>query len=114
MLDAVADVLFVESAFVCFAAWGNLPWLLPVAVGASAGVYAAASWQRARRAGRLELARSRIGHAAGVLNYALVGILAAEPAASGMLPGWLVGGGALAVGGVNLLAVLDRVLTWRR
>ena len=114
VLDTVADVLFVESAFVCFALWGRVPWLLPIAVGASVGAYAVASWRRARSAQRLELARSRIGHAAGVLNYALVGVLAAEPIVPWAAPAWLVGGAALGVAGVNLLAVLGRALSWRR
>lgn len=114
VLDTVADVLFVESTFVCFAVWGRLPWLLPVAVGASVGAYAGASWRRARVAQRLELARSRVGHAAGVLNYALVGVLAAEPIVPGAIPAWLVGAAAIAIAGVNLLAVLGRMLSWRR
>ncbi len=107
VLDTVADVLFVESTFVCFAVWGRVSWLLPAAVGLSVAAYAVASWHRARLARRVELARSRIGHAAGVLNYALVGMLAAEPIVA--MPAWLVGAAALGVAGVNLLAVLGRI-----
>jgi phosphatidylglycerophosphate synthase len=108
VFDTVADVLFIETTFVCFAMWGRLSWLVPAAVAASVSAYAAASWRRARVARRLELARSRIGRAAGVLNYALVGVLAAEPAVS--MPAWLIGPAALGVAGVNLLAVLGRIV----
>lgn len=110
LLDNMVDVLFVESAFVCFAAWGLLSWIVPLVVGASVGAYAYDSWRRARFSGTVQLDRSRVGHAAGVCNYALVGLVAAQLGWPATLPGWSISAAGCITAGLNMVAVLFRVL----
>jgi cardiolipin synthase len=114
LLDTVADVLFVEGTFVGFVLWDVLPWILPLAVAVSVGAYGVATRRRSRLAGRIEFARSRLGHAAGVLNYALVGVLAALSMVPEWLPGRPVTAAALLVAAVNLLAALEHVVALLR
>jgi len=73
LLDNAADVTFVLGAASTGAALGLLPWRVPIAIGIAFGAYALAS-----AGGRGEAARAytRIGHAAGVCNYLLAGLLA--------------------------------------
>ncbi|TMA65211.1 MAG: hypothetical protein E6J69_13630 [Deltaproteobacteria bacterium] len=98
LLDNAADVLFVLGAASTGAALGLLPSRVPVAIAVSFGAYALAS-----AAGRAEAARAytRIGHAAGVCNYLLAGLLAAVVARPG--PGWgpVLDAAGLVVLGVN-------------
>jgi hypothetical protein len=55
-----------------------LPWVVPLAVVASVSAYAGASWRASRHAPGVHLARSGVGHAAGVMNYLCVGVIAAR------------------------------------
>lgn len=104
LLDVVADVAFVLAGTTSGAALGLVSPAVPVAIAASVTAYAIA----ARRQGGAR-ARSRLGHAAGVLNYALVGLVAGAR----WLPGgpWapLVAATGLVVVAVNVAAALDRV-----
>jgi len=56
-----------------------------------------------------QVARSALGHAAGVLNYALVGLLAGVAVLPGRAWAPLLGAGGWIVVGVNLAAVLSRL-----
>jgi hypothetical protein len=58
----------------------------------------------------LALARSRIGHAAGVMNYACLGFVAARMAWPTLGPPALVPSAALVTVAVNMGAVLVRAL----
>jgi phosphatidylglycerophosphate synthase len=72
--DHCADICFLMVALSTYAVLGTAPWWVPAAVGGSFGAYVLDSWLRNGEGGT-GLVGSRIGHAAGVLNYALVGIL---------------------------------------
>lgn len=97
LLDNAADVTFVLGAASTGAALGLLPWRVPVAIAIAFGAYALAS-----AGGRGEPARAytRIGHAAGVCNYLLAGLLAATVLRPGR--GW---GPVLDVAGLAVLSV---------
>ena len=108
LLDNVADVAFVLGGTATAAVLGLLPWAVPAAIALSVGVYAIASARLSADAGAPCLARSRSGHAAGVLNYLVVAVVAAAVALPG--PGWklplaLAAGAAVAA---NLAAVAER------
>lgn len=83
MLDNVADVGFVLSATIAGAARGLLWWPVPVSIALSAGSYALASVATSRATGTPRLARSRLGHAAGVCNYVCAGSVATVVALPG-------------------------------
>ncbi len=72
--DHFADICFLMAVLTTYAVLGTAPWWVPAAVGGSFGAYVLDSWWRNGEGGA-GLVGSRIGHAAGVLNYALVGIL---------------------------------------
>jgi CDP-diacylglycerol--glycerol-3-phosphate 3-phosphatidyltransferase len=72
--DHFADICFLLAALSTYAVLGTVPWWVPAAVGGSFGAYVVDSWAR-NGSGAAGLIGSRIGHAAGVLNYTLVGIL---------------------------------------
>lgn len=69
VLDNLADLAFVLAATGAGAAHGIVSWAAPLAIAASFAGYAIAS-------SRGKLARSRLGHAGGVLNYGLAGVIA--------------------------------------
>ena len=72
--DHFADICFLLTALSTYAALGTAPWWVPAAVGGSFAAYVVDSWVRNGHGGG-GLIGSRIGHAAGMLNYTLVGIL---------------------------------------
>jgi phosphatidylglycerophosphate synthase len=103
VLDNAADVAFVVAASATGAALGLLPWVAPMAIVLAFTTYAIASASQGR------IARSAAGHAAGVVNYGLAGLVAAaavvpEP---GLAPALRLAGFATA--GINLVAVLGRL-----
>jgi len=109
-LDNVADIAFVLAGTGTAAALGLVPPAVPAAIAVAFAGYATASLGRSAREGRWRLARSRLGHGAGVLNYALTGVVAGAVALPAMP--WrpvLAVGGALVVA-VNLAAVLARLV----
>src|SRR5262249_61065204 len=73
-LDWVAEVVFVLAATVAGAVLGRCPWLVPASIVASVVGYAIHSVRLSTAARAPELARSTIGHWAGVANYVLVGL----------------------------------------
>ena len=108
LLDPVADVAFILAAFVPAAAWGHVSWLVPGAILASVVRYGVAMARaRPRGLGR-EPARSRVGHAAGVVNYAGVGVLVAAMAWPKSLASPCLPVAALVIVVVNLGAVAER------
>jgi len=72
VLDNVADVAFVLAGTTTAAWAGRLSAMVPLAIAAAVLAYARASAGLSRRTRVVGLARSWIGHAAGVANYALV------------------------------------------
>jgi phosphatidylglycerophosphate synthase len=104
VLDIVADVAFVLAGTGTGAALGLVSWAVPVAIVLAIGSYAAASLSQSA------LARSRAGHAAGVANYALVGLVGGSVALPGRAWPWILGLGGAGVAGLNLAAVLERVV----
>jgi phosphatidylglycerophosphate synthase len=114
LLDTGADVLFLGGALVLFAARGRIPWVVPGAMGAAVAMYAHDSWRRARGSGMLALDRSTVGHAAGVANFALVGLLAAEHGFPTWLAARVVDVGALATASLNAASAGQRLAgRWR-
>jgi phosphatidylglycerophosphate synthase len=106
VLDNVADIAVVLAATGSAAALGLVPLVAPLAIVLAFGAYAVASVRRASSGP----ARSRLGHAAGVANYALA--LLAAGALAFPSPVWTapLRTAGLAVAGLNLGAVLDRVV----
>lgn len=107
VLDTVADVAFVLGGLATAAAIGLVPWIVPASIGASAGAYAVAS-RRAPAAGR-GLARSRLGHWGGVLNYACLGVVAGAVAWPGTAWALPLAAASLCTAAVNLAAVALRL-----
>jgi phosphatidylglycerophosphate synthase len=73
-LDAAADVTFVLAAISSEAALGALPWYIPLLIAASFSQYVVDSSLIARQP-----IRSRLGHLGGMINYAIVIVLAVMP-----------------------------------
>jgi len=105
VLDNAADIAFVLAGTLTAAALGVVPRAVPLAIGVAFGGYVAASVRGAA------LARSRVGHAAGVLNYALVGLVAGAAALPGAVWRPVLSLASLVVIGVNGAAVVERLLT---
>jgi phosphatidylglycerophosphate synthase len=108
-LDSVADIAVVLAATGSAAALGLVPVVAPIAIAFAFGAYALASLRRPT-AGP---ARSRPGRAAGVANYGLA-LLATGPLA---IPATVwsepLHAAGLVVAGMNLAAVVDRVVPRR-
>lgn len=107
VLDNVADIAFVLGGLSTAAILGLVPWIVPASIALSAGAYAVAS--RSARPTGGGLARSRVGHWGGVLNYACLGVVAGAvgwPDARWAVP---LGLTALATAAVNLAAVALRL-----
>jgi phosphatidylglycerophosphate synthase len=119
LFDHATDVLFVGASLVVFASSGRISWWVPAAVIGAVAAYAHAVWRDGRvgtdgRGGAgAGGARSAVGHAAGVLNYILVGILAVDVAIPALVPGWLLGTTATTVVAANTLAVAGRIVSGR-
>jgi CDP-diacylglycerol--glycerol-3-phosphate 3-phosphatidyltransferase len=107
ILDNVADIVFVLGGLATAAALGLVSWLVPASITCSAGGYAIAS-ARAPSPGA-GLARSRLGHWAGVCNYACLGLVSGSLALPGMVwpPLLMVAGAGTAA--INLAAVATRL-----
>jgi phosphatidylglycerophosphate synthase len=114
LLDHATDVIFIGSSLVFFATTGRIPWWVPLAVAASVAAYARDLWRDVRATRDPTGARSAVGHAAGVVNYMLVGLLAADLALAGTLPAWLIHMTAGSTAGINALAFVGRLWSLRR
>jgi phosphatidylglycerophosphate synthase len=113
VLDTVADVAFVLAGTGAGAALGLVPTAVPAAIAVSVAGYALASMGTTSQGGELRLARSRVGHWGGVCNYALTGLIAGAAWLPG--PAWakILAAASLGVVGVNLAAVLERMVPAR-
>lgn len=109
LFDHATDVLFLGSSLVLFAACGRVSWWVPAAVAVAALGYGHVLWRRLGAPERAQDARTALGHAAGVVNYGLVGLLAGDLAVAGSVPGWLVRVAGLTTVGINVLAVVGRL-----
>jgi phosphatidylglycerophosphate synthase len=109
LLDSGADIVFVLAATGAGAASGRLSWLVPIAIAAAATPYLVATLRRVRAHDPSPRAYSAVGHAAGVCNYALAGLLAGSVALP--LPSWpsLLTGASTVVVFLNLTAVAQRL-----
>jgi len=112
ILDNVADIAFVLAGTGAGAALGLVPRAAPAAIAAAFAAYAAASIDRSARQGSWSVARSHLGHAAGVLNYALTGLVAGAAAFPGRAWGPALQLGSALIIAVNLGAVLERGASW--
>jgi len=106
VLDNVADVTFVLGGLAAAAALGRISWIVPASIGLSAGAYAAAS-ARPRR--ETALARSRLGHWAGVVNYVCLGVVAGSVAWPDDRWRLVLGTAGAATAALNLAAVGSRL-----
>jgi phosphatidylglycerophosphate synthase len=108
LLDNLADVAVVLAGTITGAVLGLVPGLLPGAIGVSFGAYLRASLAGSSPTG-WRPARSRLGHAAGVLNYAVVLAIAGAVALpeAPFVP--LLPAAGVVVAGVNAGAVVARM-----
>ncbi len=72
-LDSVADIAFVLTALICEAQVGAIPTYIPALIGVSFAQYAIDSIVIS---GSPTPVRSRLGHLGGIVNFALVLLLA--------------------------------------
>src|SRR5262245_3908527 len=105
VLDNVADITFVLVGLTTEVALGMISWLVPVSIASSAGLYAAAS-MRPRGGGGL--ARSRVGHWAGVFNYACLGLVTGAVAWPGSAWRPILVVASAVTAGINFAAVATR------
>ncbi len=110
ILDNVADVAFVLGGLVTAAALGMVTWVAPVSIVGSVGGYVLASRRLSRQAGPPRLARSRIGHWAGVVNWACVGVVAGALALPQVVGPRLLDVAGVATSAINLAAVGARLV----
>lgn len=110
MLDNVADIAFVLGGLATAAALGLVPWLIPGTVMLSAVDYGRTLLEERRGVVRAGLARSGVGHAAGVLNYACLGVVCGRLAVPGVVPPTVALVVELATVVTNLAAVVGRVV----
>jgi phosphatidylglycerophosphate synthase len=110
ILDNVADVAFVLGGLVTAAALGLVTWVAPLSIVGSVGGYVLASRQLSRQDGPPRLARSRIGHWAGVVNWACVGVVAGALALPQVVGPGLLGVAGAVTSAINLAAVGARLL----
>jgi phosphatidylglycerophosphate synthase len=112
VLDNVADIAFVMVGLTTAVTLEMIPWLVPASIGLSAGSYASASMRSS--ATDSTLARSRLGHWAGVLNYVCLGLVTGAVAWPGR--GWspVLTVASVVTAGTNLAAVATRFAAARR
>jgi len=108
LLDSVADIVFVLVATMAGAVTGRLSWAVPVAIVGAAAPYLVATLRRIGATEDAPRAYSAVGHAAGVCNYALAGLLAGSVALPG--PSWppLLAAASAVVIALNLTALAQR------
>ena len=110
LLDNVADIAFVLSGLGAAAALGMVPWLVPAAVLLAVVDYARAALEVAHDVAHARIVRSRIGHAAGVMNYACLGVVCARVAWGDAVPALVLLAAELGTIAVNVGAVVERVV----
>lgn len=109
-LDHFADIGFLLAAYAAFVVRGDAPWWVPASIAAAFGFYVADSLLRSAPA-QPNLIGSRIGHAGGVANYVLLGVLTFNAAAElRLLPPEPVLALCALVPAYSAAAVLSRLL----
>jgi phosphatidylglycerophosphate synthase len=107
-LDSLADVVFVLTALTCEAAAGAIPAYIPALIAVSFAQYTIDSVVISRSSTPV---RSRLGHWGGVVNFALVMVLASVP--PHRLPGILPREGAPLIAIYYLAAIFERATGYR-
>ena len=110
LLDNAADIALVLGGLGTAAALGIVPWLVPAAVLLAVVDYARAALEVTHGVVNARAVRSRIGHAAGVTNYACLGVVCARVAWSDAVPTEVLLLAELATIAVNVGAVIERVV----
>lgn len=110
VLDNVADIAFVLGGLATAAALGLVPWLVPAAIVLAVVDYGRASLEANPGGAAEDLARNRLGHTAGVLNYACLGVVCAGLAWPAAVPAIALPIVELATVATNMGAVVVRVL----
>ena len=108
LLDSLADIVFVVLATTAGAVTGRLSWAVPVAIVGAGTPYLVATLRRTRAGAEAPRAFSAVGHAAGVCNYALAGLLAGSVALAG--PQWppVLASASAVVVALNVTALAQR------
>lgn len=115
IFDHVADIVFIVAGLAVYAHLGVVPWWVPGAIAASFAFYVVDSRRRRRPGGAARLIGSRLGHAAGVCNYAVIGVVAGnESLGLHWLPAALMGALFALVPIYSAAAVAVRLLPARR
>jgi phosphatidylglycerophosphate synthase len=108
-LDNLADVVFVLTALTCEVLAGAIPAYLPALIAVSFVQYAIDSVVVSRSSAPV---KSRLGHWGGVVNFALVLLLALAPYPR--WPGVLVREASPLIAIFYLLAILERIWSYGR
>ena len=107
-LDPAADIVFVLTALTSEALAGAIPVYIPVLIGCSFAQYAIDS---AVIGDAAEPIKSRLGHWGGIINFALVLVLAWAPPP--LWPGRAVRRLAPLIAGFYAAAMLERAISYR-
>ncbi len=106
-LDGLADIVFILTALTCEARAGAIPVYIPALIAASFAQYAIDS---VLIRGSTIPVKSRLGHWGGILNYALVVLLALAPPPRS--PGMLVRDISPLIAIFYLAAMFERALSY--
>jgi phosphatidylglycerophosphate synthase len=109
LLDNAADIALVLGGLAAAAVLGLLPWLVPGAVLLAVVDYARAALEERHGAARAP-SRSGVGHAAGVVNYACLGVVCARLAWPATVPPAALVTVELGTIAINLGAVIERTV----
>ena len=107
-LDPAADIVFVLTALSCQALAGGIPIYIPILIVCSFSQYVIDS---VMLGGTFEPIKSRLGHWGGILNFALVLMLAWGP--QPLLPGRVVRQVSPLIAGFYVAAIIERALNYR-
>jgi phosphatidylglycerophosphate synthase len=107
-LDGSADIVFVLTALACEAYAGAIPFYIPVLIAASFTQYVIDSLMIC---GSSTPVKSRLGHWGGVINFALVIILAFAPPPR--WPATLLRAASPLIAIFYLAAIFERTLSYR-
>jgi phosphatidylglycerophosphate synthase len=106
-LDSLADIVFILTALTCEAQAGAIPAYIPVLIAASFAQYAIDS---VVIGGSPTPVKSRLGHWGGIINFALVLLLAFAPFPR--WPGMLVREASPLIAIFYLAAISERALSY--
>jgi phosphatidylglycerophosphate synthase len=107
-LDSLADIVFVLTALACEARAGAIPIYIPILIAASFTQYVVDSLMISRAS---ILIKSRLGHWGGIINFALVIVLAFAPPPRP--PGMLTRSASPLIAIFYLAAISERTLSYR-